>query len=194
MVIDHHESKAIDVVTLVVGPAVAVPDEVGDPQALDIELRLNGETCQRANTGEMIYDCADILQYASIGTTIEAGDVVSTGTPIGVGELSDGDAIHGEVESIGPMTTPVEERDAPFADVDVSEGGRPAADADPLSPIRTVSVVREPRPRRERAFGRRAAVLPDTCRGGSVGRRGRRGRPWDTWPHGRHAFEPRLVP
>lgn len=120
---DRSNRKSYDSFT-VVGPALATPDEVGDPHDLGMELRLDGETRQRANTGEMIYDCADIVQYASIGTTLEVGDVVSTGTPSGVGELSDGDVIEAEIESIGSMTVPVEERDVSFADVDVSKRGQ----------------------------------------------------------------------
>lgn len=103
---------------------LATPEEVGDPHDLEMKLRLNGETRQRANTGEMIYGCGDILQYASIGTTLETGDVVSTGTPSGVGELSDGDTIDAEIKSIGSMSVPVEERDVSFADVDVPKGGQ----------------------------------------------------------------------
>jgi 2-keto-4-pentenoate hydratase/2-oxohepta-3-ene-1,7-dioic acid hydratase in catechol pathway len=118
---DRSNRKSYDSFT-VVGPVLTTPEEVGDPHDLGMELRLNGETRQRANTGEMIYDCADLIQYASIGTTLETGDVVSTGTPSGVGELSDDDTIDAEIESIGSMTVPVEERDVSFADVDVSKG------------------------------------------------------------------------
>lgn len=118
---DRSNRKSYDSFT-VVGPALATPEEVGDPHDLEMELRLNDETRQRANTGDMIYDCADILQYASIGTTIQTGDLITTGTPSGVGELSDGDTIDAEIESIGSMTISVEERDVSFADVDVSKG------------------------------------------------------------------------
>lgn len=115
---DRSNRKSFDTFT-VVGPYVVTPDEVGDPQALDMELQLNGETRQAVNTEDMIYSCADIVQYASIGATIKAGDVVTTGTPSGVGELQAGDRIHAQIENIGSMEVPVTERELRFADVDV---------------------------------------------------------------------------
>jgi 2-keto-4-pentenoate hydratase/2-oxohepta-3-ene-1,7-dioic acid hydratase in catechol pathway len=119
---DRSNRKSYDTFT-VIGPAVVTPDEVGDPHDLDMELTLNGETRQSANTGDMIYNCADIVQYASIGTTIEAGDVITTGTPSGVGELGDDDTIVATIDAIGEMTIPVQERAIKFADVDVLKGG-----------------------------------------------------------------------
>lgn len=120
---DRSNRKSYDSFT-VIGPCIATPDEVGDPHDLDMELRLNGETRQAANTGEMIYNCGDIVQYASIGTTIEAGDVITTGTPSGVGALSDGDVIDAKIEAVGSMTVGVTERDVRFDDVDVRKGGQ----------------------------------------------------------------------
>jgi len=115
---DRSNRKSYDTFT-VVGPCVATPDEVGNPQDLDMELKLNGETRQRANTGDMVYTCAEIVQYASIGTTLETGDIITTGTPAGVSPLADGDRIHGEIEDVGSMTVDVTEREVTFADVDV---------------------------------------------------------------------------
>jgi 2-keto-4-pentenoate hydratase/2-oxohepta-3-ene-1,7-dioic acid hydratase in catechol pathway len=51
---------------------VTTSDEIDDPQNLDLHLALNGQTQQDANTNDMVYTCADIVQYASVGTTIEA--------------------------------------------------------------------------------------------------------------------------
>jgi 2-keto-4-pentenoate hydratase/2-oxohepta-3-ene-1,7-dioic acid hydratase in catechol pathway len=90
---------------------VVTPDEVGDPHDLDVELQVNGETRQRSNTRLMIDSCAEIVAKASVGTTIEAGDVVTTGTPSGVSELSDGDTVRAEIEGVGSMTLDVRERD-----------------------------------------------------------------------------------
>ncbi|MFC6764437.1 fumarylacetoacetate hydrolase family protein [Natrinema soli] len=115
---DRSNRKSFDTFT-VVGPYVVTPDEVGDPQALDMELRLNGEVRQSVNTEKMIYSCADIVQYASIGATIEAGDIVTTGTPKGVGELQAEDRIDAQIENIGSLEIPVVERDVRFADLDV---------------------------------------------------------------------------
>lgn len=120
---DRSNRKSYDTFT-VIGPCVATPDEVGDPQDLELELQLNGETRQQENTGDMVYTCADIIQYASLGTTIEAGDVITTGTPEGVSSLSDGDTIDAAIESVGSMTVDVSERPVRFEDVDVEKGGQ----------------------------------------------------------------------
>jgi 2-keto-4-pentenoate hydratase/2-oxohepta-3-ene-1,7-dioic acid hydratase in catechol pathway len=120
---DRSNRKSYDTFT-VIGPCVVTPDEVGDPQDLEMELQLNGETRQRENTGDMVYTCADVVQYASLGTTLEAGDVVTTGTPEGVSALSDGDTIDAEIENVGSMTVDVRGRDVRFEDVDVQKGGQ----------------------------------------------------------------------
>jgi 2-keto-4-pentenoate hydratase/2-oxohepta-3-ene-1,7-dioic acid hydratase in catechol pathway len=120
---DRSNRKSYDTFT-VVGPCVVTPDEVGEPQALQMQLELNGELRQDENTSDMVYTCADVVQYASIGTTIEAGDVITTGTPEGVSALSDGDTIDARIESVGEMTVEVTGRDVRFEDVNVRKGGQ----------------------------------------------------------------------
>jgi len=120
---DRSNRKSYDTFT-VVGPCVVTADEVDDPQDLEMELHLNGERRQAENTGDMVYTCADVVQYASLGATLETGDVVTTGTPEGVSELSDGDTIEAEIEDVGSMTVDVTERDVSFADVNVEKGGQ----------------------------------------------------------------------
>lgn len=120
---DRSNRKSYDTFT-VIGPCVVTPDELDDPQNLDLHLSVNGETRQDANTSDMVYTCADVVQYASIGTTLEAGDVITTGTPEGVGPLEDGDLVDAEIESVGSMTIDVAERDVAFADVDVKQSGQ----------------------------------------------------------------------
>jgi 2-keto-4-pentenoate hydratase/2-oxohepta-3-ene-1,7-dioic acid hydratase in catechol pathway len=120
---DRSNRKSYDTFT-VVGPCVVTPDEVGDPQDLQMELRLNGERRQYENTSDMVYTCADVVQYASIGATLEAGDVVTTGTPEGVSALSDGDTIDARIENVGRMVVDVTERAVRFEDVDVQKGGQ----------------------------------------------------------------------
>ncbi|ELY96835.1 fumarylacetoacetate hydrolase family protein [Natrialba taiwanensis] len=117
---DRSNRKSYDTFTII-GPCVATPDEIGDPHDLEMELQLNGETRQQENTGEMIYSCADIVEYASIGATIEAGDVITTGTPEGVSAITGGDTIDAEIESVGSMVVDVTERDRSFEDVDVEK-------------------------------------------------------------------------
>lgn len=120
---DRSNRKSYDTFT-VIGPCVVTPDEVGDPQNLDLELAVNGDVRQSDNTNDMVYTCADIVQYASLGATIEVGDVITTGTPEGVGPLRGGDVVDAEIENIGSMTLDVKERDVAFADVDVQKGGQ----------------------------------------------------------------------
>lgn len=120
---DRSNRKSYDTFT-VIGPCVATPDEISDPQDLEMELQLNGETRQREDTGDMVYTCADIVQYASLGATLEAGDVITTGTPEGVSSLSDDDTIDAEIESVGSMTVDVTERNVSFAETDVRKGGQ----------------------------------------------------------------------
>ena len=67
------------------GPWLVTPDEVGDPQALDMTLSVNGVTRQRGSTRTMIFDVSTIVHYLSQFMTLEPGDVISTGTPPGVG-------------------------------------------------------------------------------------------------------------
>jgi 2-keto-4-pentenoate hydratase/2-oxohepta-3-ene-1,7-dioic acid hydratase in catechol pathway len=71
----------------------------------------------------MVYTCADIVQYANIGT-VETGDVITTGTPEGVSALSDGDTVEAAIESVGSMSVDVTERDVSFGDVDVEKSGQ----------------------------------------------------------------------
>jgi 2-keto-4-pentenoate hydratase/2-oxohepta-3-ene-1,7-dioic acid hydratase in catechol pathway len=92
------------------GPVIVTADEFGDPQKKRITLRVNGETRQDATTGDMIFPVNILLEYLSQGMTIEAGDIIATGTPEGVGlgrtppeYLKDGDIIETEVEGIGML-------------------------------------------------------------------------------------------
>ena len=68
-----------------VGPWMVTSDEVGDPQSLDMWLDLNGRRMQTGNTRTMIFTCAQIVSYVSRFMTLMPGDVITTGTPPGVG-------------------------------------------------------------------------------------------------------------
>jgi 2-keto-4-pentenoate hydratase/2-oxohepta-3-ene-1,7-dioic acid hydratase in catechol pathway len=96
------------------GPVVVTPDELGDPQALAIRTRVNGELRQDSNTELMIFGVAEILSFCSRSFTLDAGDVVLTGTPWGCGEftqppihLRDGDLLELEIDGIGTLANPV---------------------------------------------------------------------------------------
>ena len=94
------------------GPCIALKDEIPDPQRLHLELRYNGEIRQSANTGQMIYPVAELIEWISTFITLEPGDIISTGTPSGIGRttgtfLKDGDILEAEIERIGVLRNPV---------------------------------------------------------------------------------------
>jgi 2-keto-4-pentenoate hydratase/2-oxohepta-3-ene-1,7-dioic acid hydratase in catechol pathway len=88
------------------GPVLVTADELPDPQALAISLRVNGQLRQSSHTSKMIFPVAQCIDVLSQGMTLLPGDVIATGTPEGVGAASGnflkaGDRIEAEVESIG---------------------------------------------------------------------------------------------
>lgn len=94
------------------GPCIATVDDVPDPQNLRIELRLNGEPRQDSTTANMVFTVAELIAFTNRFVTLEPGDVISTGTPSGVGKTSGrflrpGDIMEAEIERIGVLSTPV---------------------------------------------------------------------------------------
>ncbi|MCA1629961.1 MAG: fumarylacetoacetate hydrolase family protein [Acidobacteria bacterium] len=87
-----------------VGPCVVTDI---DPLDLRVETRVNGEVRQRGRTSEMAFAVPFLVRYVSRMMTLEAGDVISTGTPAGVGPLLDGDTVEVEVEGVGTLRNPV---------------------------------------------------------------------------------------
>jgi 2-keto-4-pentenoate hydratase/2-oxohepta-3-ene-1,7-dioic acid hydratase in catechol pathway len=90
------------------GPWLVTADEVPDPQKLSIRLRLNGQTMQESNTGQMVFGVGAVLAYISQVFTVEPGDLIFTGTPPGVGiarkppvYLKAGDVVEVEIEGLG---------------------------------------------------------------------------------------------
>ncbi|MCP4339391.1 MAG: fumarylacetoacetate hydrolase family protein, partial [Desulfobulbaceae bacterium] len=95
-----------------IGPVIVTPEDIGDPQNLEIECRLNGQVVQNSNTRHMIFKIPEILAFVSKNFTLEAGDIIITGTPSGVGPLKDGDLLEVEIENIGILTNPVKAEQA----------------------------------------------------------------------------------
>ncbi|SAL37078.1 5-oxopent-3-ene-1,2,5-tricarboxylate decarboxylase [Caballeronia udeis] len=109
------QGKNLDA-TCPLGPCIVTEDEIADPGALDIRLRVNGETRQSDNTSNMIFSCAQIIAYWSSRLTLEPGDIVTTGTTSGVAGfnrrfperlLKHGDVVEAEIEGIGVLRNPV---------------------------------------------------------------------------------------
>jgi len=96
------------------GPWIVSADEIPDPQALHVTMRVNGEIKQDASTAAMIFPIAEIIASLSAGMTLEPGDVIATGTPEGVGFartppefLKNGDVMEVEIERIGLLRNSV---------------------------------------------------------------------------------------
>ena len=96
-----------------VGPLVPASD-VPDPHALSIRAILNGEVVQESTTANLVFGVDEVISYASQTATLEAGDLILTGTPAGVGIfrkpprlLQPGDEITVEIEGVGSLTNPV---------------------------------------------------------------------------------------
>ncbi|HUG92662.1 MAG TPA: fumarylacetoacetate hydrolase family protein [Planctomycetaceae bacterium] len=95
------------------GPCVLPADELPDPQSLRMMLRVNGQVEQDASTADMVFPVAAVIAFLSSFVTLEPGDVISTGTPSGVGFakgkfLKAGDVLEAEIERIGVLRNPVE--------------------------------------------------------------------------------------
>jgi 2-keto-4-pentenoate hydratase/2-oxohepta-3-ene-1,7-dioic acid hydratase in catechol pathway len=71
------------------GPALVTPDEAGPHDAIEIELRLNGEVMQKSSTADLVHSVPALVAYLTTLMTLEPGDIVSTGTPAGVGSMRD---------------------------------------------------------------------------------------------------------
>ena len=78
-----------------------------DPSGLGIEVRVNGESRQSGRTSQFIFPIAEVLAFISKDITLEPHDLVLTGTPAGVGNLSPGDVVEVEIEGIGVLSNPV---------------------------------------------------------------------------------------
>lgn len=96
------------------GPAIVTADEIAEPHALVISLSIDGEVMQKSNTSQLVFKVPDLVEYISSITPLLPGDVVSTGTPGGVGMgrtpqrwLKAGDSVTVTVEGLGSLTNPV---------------------------------------------------------------------------------------
>lgn len=96
------------------GPVIVTADEIPDPHVLDLSLSVNGVTKQNSSTRHMLFNVNALIADISRGITLEAGDIIATGTPDGVGAgrnpqewLRPGDVIEAEIDGIGKLRNPV---------------------------------------------------------------------------------------
>jgi acylpyruvate hydrolase len=94
------------------GPALVTPDEAGPHDAIEIQLRLNGELMQDSSTADLVHSIPELVAYLSMLMTLEPGDVIATGTPAGVGSLRDpkvwlkpGDHVEVSSSQLGVLAT-----------------------------------------------------------------------------------------
>ena len=103
---DRSFRKAADTYS-VLGPWLVTADEIGDPGSLDFGIEVDGEPRQRSNTRHLICDVPDLIERASRVYALNPGDVIMTGTPDGVGEITSGCVMHAWIEKIGEMNVRV---------------------------------------------------------------------------------------
>ncbi|MDX1484568.1 MAG: fumarylacetoacetate hydrolase family protein [Alphaproteobacteria bacterium] len=96
------------------GPAIVTADEVGDVAELRLTTRVNGELRQDARVGQLIFDIPTLIETLSLAMTLDAGDIISTGTPEGVGigftppkYLKPGDVVTIEIDRLGVLENPI---------------------------------------------------------------------------------------
>ena len=105
-----------------IGPMVSAAD-VGDPAALELTTRVNGEVMQKGQVADLVFDIPTLVEYCSTFAELNPGDVIATGTPGGVGAarkppvwLKDGDLVEVEIPGIGVLRNAVRDEsglDAP---------------------------------------------------------------------------------
>jgi acylpyruvate hydrolase len=110
--------KSVDNTTPI-GPWIVTPDEIGDPQNLDIALEIDGEELQSSNTSQMVFGIERTIEFISSVISLDPGDVISTGTPHGVGLvrtpprwLRAGENVTVTIDGIGSLSNPIVEVEA----------------------------------------------------------------------------------
>jgi 2-keto-4-pentenoate hydratase/2-oxohepta-3-ene-1,7-dioic acid hydratase in catechol pathway len=104
---DRPWRKSFDTFTPI-GPWIVTADEIGNPNELGLHLWVNEEERQSANTKDLIYDCYRFFEAASSVMTLEPGDIITTGTPEGVGPIQKGDRIRIQIDRIGEFSVCVD--------------------------------------------------------------------------------------
>ncbi|MER7332785.1 MULTISPECIES: fumarylacetoacetate hydrolase family protein [unclassified Micromonospora] len=86
-----------------IGPWLVTADEIADPQALTLEVRVDGKVRQRGGTDQMIFGVGELLVRLSAVMTLEPGDVIATGTPDGIGPVPDGSTVEVRIGGLGVL-------------------------------------------------------------------------------------------
>jgi 2-keto-4-pentenoate hydratase/2-oxohepta-3-ene-1,7-dioic acid hydratase in catechol pathway len=90
-----------------IGPFLIPAENVPNPQALNLQLKVNDEIRQKGSTADMIFPVTELVSYLSRFCTLQPGDIIATGTPSGVGPIQSGDTITASIEGFGELVNPV---------------------------------------------------------------------------------------
>ena len=102
-------SKSFDTFSPI-GPWIVTQDEIRPPVHLSVECRVNGRVRQKANTRALVFDIPTVIEFITRYITLEPGDIVSTGTPAGIGPIRHGDTVVCRIQKIGELSNPVRYR------------------------------------------------------------------------------------
>ena len=130
---DRSVRKSFDTFTPV-GPQLVTPDEVGPAEELELHTWVGGVLRQRADIRDLIWGIPELISYVSSVMVLEPGDIVTSGTPAGVGQVHDGDDVVVEVTNVGRLSVAVTDKGAiacPTRGKD--KGPKPPAELTPVS-------------------------------------------------------------
>lgn len=93
-----------------IGPWIVTTEDIRRPVHLDLECRVNGRIRQKANTRSLVFDIPTVIECITRNITLEPGDIISTGTPEGIGPIRHGDTVVCRIQNIGELRNPVRHR------------------------------------------------------------------------------------
>ncbi|OUS94386.1 fumarylacetoacetate hydrolase family protein [Rhodococcus sp. NCIMB 12038] len=129
---DRSTRKSFDTFTPV-GPYLVTPDEVGPLEQLQLRTRVNDVLRQDADIKDLIWGVPELISYASSVMTLHPGDIITTGTPAGIGQIHDGDTVTVTIDRIGTLSVNVRATGAvPCPTKGATRGPKPPADITPV--------------------------------------------------------------
>ena len=131
---DRSTRKSFDTFTPV-GPYLVTPDEAGRPDDMRLRTWVNEDLRQDADVRDLIWDVPRLISYASSVMTLQPGDIITTGTPAGIGQIADGDQIAVEITNLGRLEIDVSNRGAVACPTKGASRGPKPPDA--VTPVRT---------------------------------------------------------
>jgi 2-keto-4-pentenoate hydratase/2-oxohepta-3-ene-1,7-dioic acid hydratase in catechol pathway len=134
---DRSTRKSFDTFTPV-GPQLVTPDEVDDVSKLQLRTTVNGALRQDTDIGDLIWNVPQLVSYASSVMTLHPGDIITTGTPAGVGQIGDGDVVSVDIDCVGALSVSVSSAGAVTCPTrGAQRGPQPPADVTPVRSRRT---------------------------------------------------------